>query len=1395
MLKRSVRSTAFIVGIAGWFLADGIAAAAVVEFTPAVAITNVRIIPAPGVSIENGTVLIADGRIVAAGLDVEIPAHAERIDGTGLVAYAGLIDALTHLGVPDIRRSQADRELAEDVNPDVREDPLVATRWANRRGVRPAYHVLDDYRPDDRALSSHRERGFTTALVAPRYGLLMGRSAVLSLGDAPVRRSVLNADMFQHSSFEAGEPGEYPDTLMGAMAAFRQFMLDAEWQSRMEKYHQRHPNDSMRAAYDPALKAIRPVLMRQQRVAMRADSDNDIHRALGLADEFQLSPVVVGGLEAYRVAEKLRRDNVPVIVSLKLDEEPKVNPDQPKGKSRPKPSEDAPKAKEEKDEPAEPEADAEPDAEPDKEAKEPDKDEAEKKDEESDLHEPLKVRRERHRLWAERTDNIIRLAEAEVPFALTTLDLKGPDELLKNLRTLVERGLSENAALAALTTVPAGLLGLESQLGRIERGYLANLVIATGMPTESDAFVRYVFVDGKRYEYNHDKKTPEKKKPAAGKKEGEADIDEPQFESEVLADRLPALKTRGDVLIRGGTVLPITGPMLRNGSVLIIDGKIAAIGENIEAPADITVIDAAGRFVMPGIVDCHSHLGCDDSVNEGTLSVTSEVRIRDILTAHTVNIFRALAGGTTTHHVMHGSANPIGGQNITVKLKYERPVSELPVEGAARTIKFALGENVKQSNFSGAEGRRFPNSRMGVELTIREALEAAVRYSTEREARSRRSSDGMDLPPLRRDLRLEALAEVLSGDLMVHSHCYRSDEILRLMHVAEEYGFRIGTLQHVLEGYRVAPEIARHGAGASSFANYWAYKIEAYGAIPQNVALMTRHGVNSSVNSDSASTIRFLGQEAAKCIRFGDLSEQEALRLITINPAMQLGVDQRVGSLEVGKDGDISIWNGHPLNTFSRCVMTLIEGEVYFADDTPEPNEPADQLPVATVEPTPMTATPHGAYAIVGATVHTMAEPGAEPIADATIVIVDNRIESVGKDVQVPPGAGVIDGRGLHVYPGLIDADTSLGLYEIGSLRATRDSSEIGTYNPHLRSIWAVHPPTEHVPIARACGVTTALAMPAGGRISGVASIIRLAGWTADEMFVADAGLRMSVPSEPVARGGRRRGGAATGGDSARTKEALRELEHYIDRAKRYADMRRAADAGTLPEASGFVTDLELEAMIPYVSGERPVLFAADSYKQILDTLAFAEKTGLRPILIGGREAWKLAETLAKKDIAVILGSPLDMPSSEFEPWDSVYRCAGVLDAAGVRVAFGSGGAEASFNLGVAVGMAVAHGMPRARAEYALTRGAAEILGIADQTGSLEAGKRADLIVCTGTPIQTVTKVTHVFINGVPQPLDNMHSDSYDKYRNRPAPNLPAAPTLRGPKSLTTPTAEAASTP
>jgi imidazolonepropionase-like amidohydrolase len=394
--------------------------------------------------------------------------------------------------------------------------------------------------------------------------------------------------------------------------------------------------------------------------------------------------------------------------------------------------------------------------------------------------------------------------------------------------------------------------------------------------------------------------------------------------------KAPAPDPTPVILIQNATILTASHGTIERGSILIKDGKIAEVGASVKAPKDAQVIDAVGQFVMPGIIDCHSHIAVDGNVNEGSISVSSIVNIADVLNPDDVDIYRDLAGGVTVANVLHGSANAIGGQTIVIKLRWGLPASKLPFDGALPGIKFALGENPKRSNFSRGTPR-YPATRMGVEETIRGAFTEARDYKATWDLYNKRTAAGeKNLIPPRRDLRLDPLVEVLEGKRYVHSHCYREDEILMLLRVAKEFGFKVRTFQHVLEGYKVADEIAAAGAGASTFSDWWAYKVEAYDAIPYNAALMTRRGVVVSVNSDDAEEATHLNQEAAKSMKFGGLSHDEALKLVTLNPAMQLGIDKRVGSIDAGKDADLVIYNHDPLSAYAVVQKTLIDGRVYF---------------------------------------------------------------------------------------------------------------------------------------------------------------------------------------------------------------------------------------------------------------------------------------------------------------------------------------------------------------------------------------------------------------------------------------------------------------------------------
>jgi imidazolonepropionase-like amidohydrolase len=392
-----------------------------------------------------------------------------------------------------------------------------------------------------------------------------------------------------------------------------------------------------------------------------------------------------------------------------------------------------------------------------------------------------------------------------------------------------------------------------------------------------------------------------------------------------LAFAMPA--TAQDVAIRNATVMTVANGTIENGTVVVRGGRITAVGRDVAIPAGVQVIDGTGMYVMPGIIDAHSHMAIEGGINEGSESVTPEVIIpvRD----DDQTIYRALAGGVTSALLLHGSANTIGGQGAVIKMRWGQPADSLHFEGAHRIVKFALGENVTRASSSAPDSlRRFPKSRMGVEQTLRWWFSHAQEYDTEWQA-YRARGDRNTVPP-RRDLRLEALADIMRGDIKVHAHSYRGDEILMLMRVAEDFGFRINTFQHVLEGYKVADEMAEHGAMASTFAESWGYKIEAQDAIPHNMAIMSDRGVVVSVNSDSGERVRRMYQEAAIGMKYGGMSETEALKMITLNPAMQLGVDNLVGTIEVGKQADLAIFSAHPFAPEAHVEMTLVDGKVYF---------------------------------------------------------------------------------------------------------------------------------------------------------------------------------------------------------------------------------------------------------------------------------------------------------------------------------------------------------------------------------------------------------------------------------------------------------------------------------
>ena len=819
---------------------------------------------------------------------------------------------------------------------------------------------------------------------------------------------------------------------------------------------------------------------------------------------------------------------------------------------------------------------------------------------------------------------------------------------------------------------------------------------------------------------------------------------------ELDAHRRPTLRTGGSCVVRGATIHSAVAPA-QVGDVLVLEGVISAVG-TVEAPAGIVEIDGTDMHLAPGVVDPHSHTAIRGGVNEGSLTITCEVRIADTIDPDDIAIYRALAGGVTTAHLMHGSANAIGGQGQVIKLKWGRTADELLFIEAPKVVKFALGENPKRSN-SGRGNNRFPSTRMGVEAVFHRAFERAREFKLERDAHHAAVARGEDPPPLRRDLRLEALAEILEGTIVVHSHCYRADEILMLLRASERLGFRVGTLHHVLEGYKVAREIAEAGVAASTFSDWWGFKIEAYDAVPHNAALLESAGALTSLNSDSNELMRRMYVEAAKSVRYEGMDRVEALALVTLNPAKQLGIEEYVGSIEPGKHADLVLLDGDPLSTLSRVAWTMVDGEIEF-ERRDAFGLDGEELAVRTLTETPLALAwnPQGgeATAIVGGTVHVLEGP---PLEGATVLIQDGRILDIGRDLPVPAGARSIDARGKHVWPGMVGLGTPVGIREIGAVSATLDVAEIGGDQPDLRTSTAIHSESAHIGVTRSAGITRAQVAPqGGGPVMGRSALIKLEGETWEDMLNVDLDmLHVRFPR------------VSNDADKKELPDSAKELKELFAEAREYARLLQEAEGGA--PAPRF--DPRLAALVPFVRGERPVALYADNAQTILFALRFAKEEELRAVLFGAAEAWKVADAIALAEVPVVVGPVLALPATQHDPYDSAYANAALLHRAGVVVSIRADEEENTRNLPFHAAMAAAFGLPHREAVRAITYYPAQALGLEEQFGSLAPGKVADVVVTSGDLLEITSTVDYVFIDGRQVDLSNRQTDLRDRYAER----------------------------
>ncbi len=895
---------------------------------------------------------------------------------------------------------------------------------------------------------------------------------------------------------------------------------------------------------------------------------------------------------------------------------------------------------------------------------------------------------------------------------------------------------------------------------------------------------------------------------------------------------------KGDLFIRDlDAVWTATGRILESTSILIRDGVLVEIGPDLAPPPGVRIIEGEGKTAIPGLVDEHTHTGMVGT-NEGTAPVVSEVSVLDALDPENLTIYRSLSGGVTTARVMHGSSNPIGGTSAVVKFRWGMESGDqLLFDGAPRFIKFALGENVTQKGSSGpGAAARFPTSRQGVEAIYVEAFTAAREYQGEWDA-YRRNPERYRVPP-RRDLRLETLVDVLEGRIEVHAHSYRADEILALMRVAERFEFKIGVMTHVMEGYKVADEMAVHGSGGSTFSDWWHYKLEAYDAIPHNAAIMHEHGVLTALNSDISWLQAFMIHEFPKAVKWGGVSKEEALRMLTVYPARMMHIEDRVGTLEVGKDGDVVLLNGDPFNTYVRVEKTIVDGIVYYDvdDEAGTRKEPFRALPpVPSVDLGPGdTSDPEaevgyeaslatdlledGSFALLGGTLHPVSGPTIE---DGVLIVRGGRITAIGSSTQIsiPEDVTRVDVSGKHVYPGMIDPLTNLGIFEFGAVGQATDVSETGSYNPQVRAIPAIVPYSAAINVARANGITTALVTQTSGVIQGTAGVIQLRGDTYERMTVkADAALMVAFPAARQAPGTRSHWEVfdfdshgeddAAGGSSpyfataafqpdpfageglhagisamsylAPRQEAplptldgerMEELVALFKRAQVFGETGTVAQDPTQPfEANVWGGDrVILEAMLPALRGEMPVFFRADSEWQIRTLLVFlGEFPGIRGVVVGGTEAFKVAGELAENGVPVIITSAYAPTPGQDESILASYRNAAFLHQAGVKIAFGTGSTADVRKLPYHAAHSVAFGLPVEEGLRAVTLNTAEILGMDDLIGSLDSGKRADILVTSGDPLQALTWIDKMFIGGREvDPRDNKHDELYREFIGR----------------------------
>ena len=924
------------------------------------AFTNATIVKDAQTTIKNATLVIRDGKIIAVGEGVAVPADAVVVDCKDKFIYPSFIDAYTDYGMPQQQRPQAAFSFGGPSQ--LTNNQKGAYGWNQALKSDVEGHKL--FSVDDARAKSFRETGFGTVLTHQKDGIVRGTGTVVALANNKDNFVVVKEKAASLLSFNKGTSSQtYPSSLMGSIALLRQTYLDAAWYKNnpaatglkgdgvnitLQSFNN---NMSLPQIFDPADRGAGDVWG-----VMRADR---------IGDEFGVQYIIKATGKEYQRIKEVAATKAPLIVNLNF-----------------------PVA--------------------------------------MDVEDPADARLvslQDMKHWELAPTNPGAIEKAGIPFCLTSADLRDAKSFLSSVRKAIENGLSEKAAMDALTKTPATWFGVYDKVGSIETGKLANFIITTGPVFAEKTTLLQNWVLGEKHAVNESAWTsvngnytltlnsatpqtfafeiksnnsatviakdtvaatfsydgkvvkfsfaPEKRSRnnirftgfntgntfngTAQDADGNnftwtavyASASKPDTASNAGGRGRMGAGGNGGGAAGAGKMGKVTFPMmgfgvdslqtnaqayliknatvwtsekegiLQQADVLVKNGKIAKVGKNL-SDANAKIIDATGKHVTAGIIDEHSHIA-SASTNEGGQSVTSEVRIQDNINPDDIDIYRQLSGGVTTSHILHGSANTIGGQTQLIKLRWGADDAGLLFKGADPFIKFALGENVKRTS-STQGNNRYPDTRMGVEQVLNDAFARAKAY----EAALAQN------PATRRDLELDALVEIMNKKRFITCHSYVQSEITATMRVAEKYGFKINTFTHILEGYKVADKMKAHGVAASTFSDWWAYKVEVTDAIPYNAAIMTKVGLNVAINSDDAEMARRLNQEAAKSVKYGGLTEEEALKMVTINPAKMLHVDSKVGSIKAGKDADLVVWSDNPLSIYAKAEKTMVDGIVYF---------------------------------------------------------------------------------------------------------------------------------------------------------------------------------------------------------------------------------------------------------------------------------------------------------------------------------------------------------------------------------------------------------------------------------------------------------------------------------